>query len=1025
MKSFNLSRWALNHKSLVVYLMLVVACAGLLQYGQLGREEDPPFTIKTMVVKTFWPGAITLEIEQQITDRIEKKLEELPYLDYLRSYSKPGESVVFVTLKDATPASQIPDLWYQARKKVGDIKHTLPQGIQGPFFNDEFGDTYSLIFALTSDGFSHRELRDHAERVRGELRGAPDVAKIDLIGTQDEKIYLEFSTQQLAAMGLNIPQLIETLRAQNAIQPSGTVDAGDEKIAIRVSGQFTSEESLKTVNFRVNGRFFRLSDIANIRRAYVDPEQPMFRFNGKPAIGLAISMTKNANVLEFGEHIKERIAGLTANLPVGIESHLVADQPHVVEEAVGEFIKTLIEAIAIVLGVSFLALGWRPGIVVAIAIPLVLAITFVVMKLMGISLQRISLGALIIGLGLLVDDAMIAVEMMIKKLEEGCDKITAATFAYTSTAFPMLTGTLVTIAGFVPVGFAASGAGEYCFTLFAVVGTALIASWVVAVLFTPLTGVFILPDKLKGHGHEPSRFARAFHSLLDRVLRVKYAVIAGTAVLFIAALASMQLVQQQFFPNSDRPELLVDLTLPEGSSINATQKVVDDLEKALNADPDIERWSFYVGSGAIRFYLPLDQQLANDFFAQAVVVTKGFKVRAGVQERIHAALQQPEFEQVLARVSPLELGPPVGWPLKFRVSGPDPTQVRDLAHGFASLLGKTPHARNIHFDWNEPSKVVRVEVDQDRARALGISSQSLSETINAVLSGTDVTQVRDSIYLIDIVARAVTEERAKLETLRSLMIGTTSGRSVPLAQVANISYGLEPPLIWRRHRLPTVTVQAETAAGVEAATVVRELASDIAAFKAKLPPGYDVVVGGTVEDSAKAEASVFAVFPIMLLLMLTILMVQLQSFQRLFLVLTTAPLALIGVAAALLVSGAPMGFVAMLGIVSLIGMVIRNSVILIDQIETEIANGRPAWDAVIVATEHRLRPILLTAAAAILGMIPIAPTVFWGPMAYAVIGGLAVATLLTLVFLPALYVAWFRIRPADVLLESSVPSYAH
>ena len=739
----------------------------------------------------------------------------------------------------------------------------------------------------------------------------------------------------------------------------------------------------------------------------------MFRYDGTPAIGLAISMTKNANVLEFGQHIKERLAQLTSNLPAGIESHLVADQPQVVEEAVGEFIKTLIEAIAIVLGVSFLSLGWRPGIVVAIAIPLVLAITFLAMKLTGISLQRISLGALIIGLGLLVDDAMIAVEMMITKLEEGCDKISAATFAYTSTAFPMLTGTLVTIAGFIPVGFAASGAGEYCFTLFAVVGVALVASWMVAVLFTPLTGVFVLPNSFKGHGHEPSRFARAFRTLLDRVLRVRYAVIGGTIALFIAALASMQLVQQQFFPSSDRRELLVDLTLPQGSSINATRKVVDEIEKVVKTDPDVDRWSFYIGSGAIRFYLPLDQQLANDFFAQAVVVTKGFKARAGVQQRILAALRRPEFEQVLARVSPLELGPPVGWPLKFRVSGPDPTKVRELAHSFASLLGKTPHARNIHFDWNEPSKVVRVEVDQDRARSLGLSSQSLSETINAVLSGTNVTQVRDSIYLVDIVARAVTEERAKLETLRSLMIDTPSGRSVPLEQVANISYDLEPPLIWRRHRLPTVTVQAETAAGLEAATVVRELASDIAAFKAKLSPGYDVVAGGTVEDSAKAEASIFAVFPLMLLLMVTILMVQLQSFQRLFLVLATAPLALIGVSAALLISGAPMGFVAILGIVSLIGMVIRNSVILIDQIETEIAHGQQPWDAVIVATQHRLRPILLTAAAAILGMIPIAPTVFWGPMAYAVMGGLVVATLLTLVFLPALYVAWFRIKPSS------------
>jgi multidrug efflux pump subunit AcrB len=1019
MKTFNLSRWALEHKSFVVYLMLVIALAGMFQYHKLGREEDPPFTIKTMVVKTLWPGATTLETVRQITDRIEKKLEELPSVDYLKSYSKPGESVVFVNLKDSTRASDVPDLWYQVRKKVGDIKQTLPQGVQGPFFNDEFGDTYSLIFALTSEGFSHRELRDQAERVRAELLAMPDVSKIDLLGTQDEKVYLEFSTQQLAAMGLDLSALIQTLQAQNAIQPSGTLDGDAEKIAVRVSGQFTSEESLKAINFRFNGRFFRLSDIAKIKRAYVDPQQPSFRYKGSPAIGLAIAMTKNADVLAFGEHMKERLAKATAELPVGIESHLVADQPQVVEEAVGEFIKTLIEAVAIVLAVSFLSLGWRPGIVVAIAIPLVLAITFVVMKLAGVSLQRISLGALIIALGLLVDDAMIAVEMMIKKLEEGCDKVTAATFAYTSTAFPMLTGTLVTIAGFIPVGFAASSAGEYCFTLFAVVAIALTASWFVAVLFTPLTGVFILSDKVKGHGHEPSRFARVFHVVLDRMLRMKYRVIGATVAVFAVALVGMQFVQQQFFPSSDRPELLLDLTLPKGSSINATRKVVDDLEKALKTDPDIEHWSFYVGSGAIRFYLPLDQQLANDFFAQGVIVTKGLKVRPAVQERILAALRRPEFEQVQPRISPLELGPPVGWPLKFRISGPDPTKVRELAQSFASLLGNTPNARNINFDWNEPSKVVRVEVDQDRARTLGISSQTLSQTINAVLSGTTVTQLRDDIYLVDIVARAVPDERAKLETLRSLVIATPSGRSVPLEQVAKLSYALEPPLIWRRQRLPTITVQADTAPDVEAATVVKALSSDIAAFKSKLAAGYDVVVGGTVEESAKAQGSVFAVFPLMILTMITILMVQLQSFQRLFLVLATAPLALIGVAAALLVSSSPMGFVAILGVISLIGMIIRNSVILIDQIGHEIADGRHPWDAVIVATEHRLRPILLTAAAAILGMIPIAPTVFWGPMAYAVMGGLVVATLLTLVFLPALYVAWYRIKPAETAEHSA------
>ena len=1011
MTSFNLSDWALRHKSLVVYFMLAAALAGFMAFNSLGREEDPPFTIKTMIVKTLWPGATTTETLQQVTDRIEKKLEEVPGLDFVRSYTKPGESVVFVNLKDSVRAADVPDTWYQVRKKVGDIRHTLPSGIQGPFFNDEFGDTYSVIYAFTSDGFTQRELRDYVDRVRAELLRVKDVAKVDLVGAQDEKIYLEFSTQRLAALGLDVNAIMQTLQAQNAVTPSGIVDAGPERIAIRVSGSFDSEASLRAVNFRSGTRYFKLSDIAEVRRTYVDPPQPMFRYNGTPALALAISMARNGDVLALGENLKHRVEQVTASLPLGIDVHLVADQPHVVKEAVGEFTKTLWEAIGIVLVVSFIALGWRPGIVVAIAIPLVLAITFVAMQYLGISLQRISLGALIISLGLLVDDAMIAVEMMMKKLEEGADKITAATFAYTSTAFPMLTGTLVTIIGFVPVGFAQSGAGEYCFTLFAVVGIALTASWIVAVLFTPLTGVAILPDKMASHaGHEPSRFSRWFHGLLDQALRRKWQVIAGSTALFVLALIGMRFVQQQFFPASDRAEVLINLTLPQGSSIKATTEVVDRVEALLKADKDVERWSFYIGQGAVRFYLPLDAQLGNDFFAQAVVITKGFKYRTGVVERLEKAFATG-YENVLTRVSPLELGPPVGWPLKFRINGPDQIKVREFAHAFAQLLGSTPNARNINYDWNEPAKAIRVEVDQDRARLLGITSQQLAANINAVLSGTTITQLRDHTYLVDIVARAVPEERARLETLRALQIEASGGRTVPLSQIAMLSYGLEPPLVWRRQRLPTVTVQADVAPGIEATTVVAQLQQPLAEFRAKLPPGYQIAAGGTIEDSAKSQASIFAVFPLMLFLMATVLMIQLRSFQRLGLVMLTAPLALIGVAMMLLVSNTPMGFVAILGIISLIGMVIRNSVILIDQIDQEIAHGLTPWNAVITATEHRLRPILLTAAAAILGMIPIAPTVFWGPMAYAVMGGLMIATLLTLVFLPALYVAWFRIAP--------------
>jgi len=1010
MTSFNLSDWAIRHKSFAFYLMFAAAVAGFLAYGKLGREEDPPFTIKTMVVKTLWPGATTTDTVDQITDRIEKKLEELPELDYVKSYTKAGESVVFVNLKDTVGGAQVKDVWYQVRKKMEDIAPTMPSGVRGPFYNDEFGDTYSFIYALTSDGFSHRELNDVALDLRTELLKVADVAKVEMIGAQDEKIYLEFSTEKIAALGLDVSTLTQVLQAQNALLPAGVADAGPERIAIRVSGEFTSEASIEAINLFANGRYIHLGDIAKVHRGYVDPQQPSFRSNGEAAIGLAMSMTPGGDALALGENVKDKMGELAAELPVGVTVGLVADQSHVVEESVAEFTKSLGEAVAIVLGVSFLALGIRPGIVVAIAIPLVLSITFAVMQYFGISLQRISLGALIIALGLLVDDAMIAVEMMISKMEEGYDKVRAATFAYTSTAFPMLTGTLVTIIGFVPVGFAQSGAGEYCFSLFAVVGIALVASWIVAVLFTPLTGVAILPETMKAHKtHGPSAVSRLFRGFLAAAMRLRWWVIGGTVAAFCSALFGAQFVEQQFFPKSDRPEILVDLTLPQNSAIGSTRDIAERVEAILKEDPDVDHWSFYVGQGAVRFYLPLDTQLANDFFAQAVVVTKGHDVRDAVVARLEDAFKR-DFGDILTRISPLEMGPPVGWPLKFRISGDDPDRVRKYSHLFADRLGRDARVRGINFDWNERAKVIRVDVDQDKARALGLTSQQLSDNINAVLSGTTITQMRDGVWLIDVVARAVPDERAQLDTLRNLSISASGGRRIPLVQVATLKYETEPPLIWRRDRLPTVTVFADVAPGVSAQSVITDLEPVVEAFRAELAPGYAIVLGGVSEDSAKSQASIFAVVPLMLFLMATVLMVQLMSVQRLVLVALTAPLALIGVVGSLLLFGAPMGFVAILGVLSLTGMVIRNSVILITQIDAEIAAGHAPWTAVIDATEHRLRPILLTAAAAILGMIPIAPTVFWGPMAYAVMGGLVVATALTLVFLPVLYVTWFGIR---------------
>ena len=1011
MKRFNLSEWAIGQRSLVAYFMLVVVVAGIASYFRLGRAEDPAFTIKTMVVQAAWPGASLDDTLRQVTERLERKLQETPNLGFLRSYTTPGQATIFVNLKGTTPAAAVPGIWYQVRKKIGDIRGTLPDGLVGPGFNDEFGDTFGIVYGFTADGFTHRELRDHVDAVRARLLRLPDISKIDVVGAQDERIHIEFSTARLAGLGLDTGALIAALQRQNAVAPAGRVTTGDETLLLRVSGAFRSEADILAVNFAVDGRFVRIGDIATVRRDYADPPQPMFRVDGKPAIGLAIAMRDGGDILALGENIERAMAAIVTDLPVGIEPRLVAAQPETVKIAVAEFMKALWEAIAIVLAVSFVSLGLRAGAVVAVSIPLVLAITFVAMEMAGIDLQRISLGALIIALGLLVDDAMITVETMITRLEQGDSKLAAATFAYTSTAFPMLTGTLVTVAGFVPIGFARSSAGEYTFSIFAVVAIALVASWVVAVVFTPLLGVWMLGAKA-GHAHaaEPGRLMRGFRTLLVLALRARWATILAALGLFVAALWGMRFVPQQFFPASDRPELLLDVKLAQNASIHASREAASRIDAALRDDPDVARWSTYVGRGAVRFYLPLDVQLQNDSISQLVIVARDLDARERLRKRLETFLET-ELPQAVARVSPLEMGPPVGWPLQYRVTGPDIVRLREIAQATAEVVAASPVTRQLNYSWGEPARVLRVAVDQDQARLLGLGSRDLAQILNAVMSGSTVTQLRDDIYLVDVVVRAEASERASPATLRSLQVALPNGRAVPLGQFATIAYEQEFPIVWQRDRQPMLLVQADLAPGALPASVARDLSGRIAALNATLPAGYAVTIGGTVEESAKSQASVAAVVPVMLILMLTILMVQLRSFQRLILVLSVAPLGLVGVVAALLLAGKPLGFVAILGVLALIGMIVRNSVILIDQIETERAHGRAPWDAVIEATMHRFRPILLTAAAAILGMAPIAPTVFWGPMAYAIMGGLAVATLLTLFFLPALYVAWFRIRP--------------
>ncbi len=1004
---FNLSEWALNNRSLTVYLMIMAVVAGLFAFVKLGRNEDPSFVIKTMVVQAAWPGASVDDMLKQVTERLERTLQETPHLDFLRSFTRAGVTTIFVNLKDSTGAREIPDIWYHVRKSIGDMRHTLPAGVVGPGFNDEFGDTFGIIYGFTADGFTHRELRDYVEDVRSKLLHVRDVSKIEILGAQDEKIFVEFSMQELASLGIDRSALIAALQAQNVVQPAGTIQTGNETLSLRVSGAFRSEDDVANVNFAVGGRMLRLSDIARVRRGFADPPQPLFRVNGQPAIGLAIAMRDGGDILALGKNIKTAIAEATADLPLGVEPKLVADQAATVDSAISEFMTSLWQAVGIILVASFISLGFRPGLVIASAIPLTLVVVFSIMQMSNIDMQRISLGALIIALALMVDDAMTTTDAMLTRLAQGDDKVQAATFAFRTYAFAMLAGTLVTIAGFVPVGFAASGAGEYTFSLFAVVAIALIVSWFVAVLFAPLLGVAILAPPKTAASSEPGWVFRTYRAFLTWALRAKWLTIAVTLAMFVASLFAIRLIPNQFFPASDRPELLVDLTLPQNASIFASETVARRLDEVLKDDPDVARWSTNVGRGAIRFYLPLNVQLPNNFFSQAVVVAKD----VGARERLRVKLEKVlanEFPNLVSRVSTLELGPPVGWPIQYRVSGPEIAQVRDTALKLAQVMAKNPQVVHVNYDWFEPARQVRIQIDQNEARLLGLSSQALASVLNTVITGSPITQVRDDIYLVDVIARATDEERVSLDTLRSIQVPLANGRTVPLSQFASFTYDQEQPLIWRRDRVPTLTVQADVRPGVLPATVVEALGPSIAELNKTLQRPYRIALGGVVEDSAKAQASVVAVVPAMLLIMFTVLMVQLRSFSRLFIVLSVGPLGLIGVVAALLLSGKPLGFVAILGILALLGMITKNAVILIDQIESERRQGKDVWQAAVDASSTRFRPIMLTAISTVLGMIPIAPTVFWGPMAFAIMGGLLVGTILTLVFLPTLYVTWFR-----------------
>jgi len=1047
-KNFNLSNWSLKHQALVMYLMLVLLIAGALAYTKLGQSEDPPFTFKAMLVHTTWPGASAQEVEQQVTDKLEKKIQEVPHLDYSSSYSRPGESMIFVVAKDDTLSKDIPEVWYQVRKKVGDIRHTLPQDIESLTYNDEFSDVYGTMYALTGDGFDDFALKKQAELIRSELLKVKDVAKVEFFGEQKQRIFIEISNAKLATLGINTTTLINVLQAQNAVVKSGSYDSSAEHIRVAVSGRYDKLEDLRGIRLRANNQDFRLGDVARVYRGYEDPPRSRTRFQGKQTLLLGVSMKDGGDVIELGRALDQTVARIRPQLLVGLELNTVTSQPRIVANSVNDFVKSLVEALVIVLGVSLLSLGWRSGIVVAITIPVVLASTFLVMDILNIGLHKISLGALILALGLLVDDAIIAVEMMASKMEQGWDRVKAASFAYTSTAMPMLTGTLVTVAGFLPIATAASSTGEYTRSIFQVSAIALLISWFAAVIFVPYLGYHLLPDYLADqpirhprlkvwlnklfafrhinshaqidsaelhHSHDiyNTRFYRTFRGVVTACVRYRKTVIAITLALFVLAIGGFGKVQQQFFPDSTRLELIVDLRMTEGASYAATNTEVQKLERWLQLwnkkNKGIENFVAYIGTGGPRFYLPLDIQLPHLGFGQVVILSTNLEAREALRKDL-LTLFENDFPALRASVLRLENGPPVGFPVQFRVTGTNIPLIRDISHQIADIMRANKNLVNVQLGWEEPTKVVHVQVDQAKARLLGVSSVDVANMINGAMHELYITEFREGNERIDLVARGTEMERSRLSHLSDLMINTQSGVSVPVSQFATITSDFEEGVIWRRNREPSITVRANLQGNLQAPVVSQQIEDKLTEIKANLPLGVNLETGGAVEESAKGGASVAAGFPLFLFAVLTILMIQLQSFSRVFLVLLTAPLGLIGVTLALLVFNKPFGFVAMLGTIALSGMIMRNSVILVDQIDQDKASGLPEWQAIIESTIRRFRPIVLTAAAAILAMIPLTRSVFFGPMAVAIMGGLAVATLLTVLFLPALYAAWFRVR---------------
>ncbi|MFS2069786.1 efflux RND transporter permease subunit [Pseudomonas sp. CT11-2] len=1011
MNNFNLTDWALRHRAIVLFMLILVAVAGAFSFTRLGQLEDPNFSVPSMTTMVIWPGATAQQMQDQVLNRMEKKFEQIDNFEKVVTYARQGYAGMTLTVRGGTSKADQREAWYQARKKLNDLSLELPDGVIGPIVNDEYGDVYGLMYAVKGDGIGHADLSDAAEDIKRQMLKVPMVKKIDLIGKQAKRVYVEFSHERLAALGITPLAIAESLKSQNALLPAGQIDTRGDRVMVRVSGQFASEEAIRNVPITAGGRLIKLGDIATVTRGFEDPPTYTVRHNGQPVLMLGITMTSDGNIVDLGKAMNTAVAKIQSELPHGVELELVADQPTTVKDAILDFGHALAEALIIVIAVSLASLGWRAGLVVATTVPLVLGGVALVMLAMGWNLERISLGSLIIALGLLVDDAIIAIEMMVAKMETGMDRVKAAAFSYQSTAMPRLTGALITVVGFLPIGLSKSTTGEYAGGIFWIVGAAVLFSWICSGIFTPYLAVKMLPNDLGKHQHGDlydTKFYRSLRRLIDAAIEHRWAVIGATFGALVLALACIKLVPQQFFPNSSRPELVIDLRVKEGSSFAATTEQVKHMEEILAKDEDVRFYTAYTGAGAPRFYLSLNPELPNPGFAQFVVMTKDLDARERVRARLMTSTDQ-QFPQAWVRVTRLELGPPVGYPVQFRVVGPDTQVVRRIARNVEKVVASNPKVRDLQLDWNDPVRTLKVQLDQDKASALGLTPADVSLATQTVMNGATLSQLREHEDLIDIVARAVPEERLNLDTLKDINLYTRQGTVVPLSQVAQVRSELEEPVLWRRNRDMAITVRADVKDGEQGVSVTQEIQPLLKEIEAKLPSGYRIDVGGAVEESDKANKALLAVAPLMMISILLLLMLQLQNFSRMWMVVLTAPLGLIGVVPALLVFQSPLGFVAILGIIALGGMIMRNSVILIDQVQTEIAEGRDPWNAVLDAAIHRARPVMLTALATVLAMIPLTRSVFWGPMAIAIMGGLTVATLLTIFFVPALYAAWFKV----------------